>query len=87
MYSCPICRKPIEKQYDEIKGGSIVSCENRCFELKKDIYASCPICGKGKLSKNCFHGSQYKKCDNPNCEFEINVDSLITLILNKIEIK
>lgn len=83
-YKCPKCGKPIEKQFTGLMTTSnIVSCENFCFENIEDKYLDCPICEEGKMTKVVYHGSEYKKCDNEDCEFELSVDKVITLALEK----
>lgn len=78
---CPKCGQKIGSQTIGIRG-SIVTCPNFCFDELKQKYVNCPICRKGKMSKESYHGTLYIKCDNEECEFEIQPLKLITLILN-----
>ena len=48
--NCPICGKEIKEQFLGVRG-SIISCENFCFENFVMKSPSCPICNVGKMSK------------------------------------
>jgi hypothetical protein len=77
--NCPICGKEIKEQFLGVRG-SIISCENFCFENFIMKSPSCPVCNAGKMSKIKYHGNEYRQCDNNECNFEISSQSLITIM-------
>lgn len=81
-FKCPICNDLVEQQFTGTMASfKYVSCKHFCFEEIENKFLTCPICKKGNMSLTTYHGTEYKKCDNKECGFELSVDKVITLAL------